>query len=230
MSAGTDLNCGVAFDSLCVAVRSGLLRVDIGLPAAQQRLMEAVVSTGKPPERERPGHPLGGGARSRHPRRWTILMPKVHRMPTITPFLWFKDDAEAAMSHYTSIFKNSWIVSLKRLPNGGAVMGTLELEGQRFHVLNGGPAHEFNPSISLFVSCETQAEVDELYGKLLDGGREDACGWLRDKFGLSWQIIPTALVRLMGDEDEEKAGRVMQAMMKMKKIDIAALQRAYDGA
>ena len=151
-------------------------------------------------------------------------------MPTVTPFLWFNDNAEAAMQHYTSLFKNSKIVNLKRLPNGGMVMGTFEIEGQRFHVLNGGPAHKFNPAISLFVSVETQAEVDDLYTQLLAGGREDACGWLQDKFGLSWQIVPTALGRLMGDKDPAKAGRVMQAMMQMKKIDIAALQRAYDGA
>ncbi len=150
-------------------------------------------------------------------------------MPTVTPFLWFNDNAEAAMQHYTSIFKNSKIVTVNRLPNGGMVMGTFEMEGQRFHVLNGGPAHKFNPAISLFVSVETQAEVDEYYGKLLAGGREDACGWLQDKFGLSWQIIPTALGRLMGDKDPAKAGRVMQAMMQMKKIDIAALQRAHEG-
>ena len=150
-------------------------------------------------------------------------------MPTVTPFLWFNDNAEAAMQHYTSIFKNSKIVTVNRLPNGGMVMGTFEIEGQRFHVLNGGPAHKFTPAISLFVSVETQAEVDDLYGKLLAGGREDACGWLQDKFGLSWQIVPSALGRLMGDKDPAKAGRVMQAMMQMKKIDIAALQRAYDG-
>jgi predicted 3-demethylubiquinone-9 3-methyltransferase (glyoxalase superfamily) len=151
-------------------------------------------------------------------------------MPSVTPFLWFNDNAEEAMKHYTSIFKHSKIVNVNRLPGGGMVMGTFEIEGQRFHVLNGGPAHKFNPAISLFVSVETQAEVDEYYGRLLAGGREDACGWLQDKFGLSWQIVPTALGRLMGDKDQAKAGRVMQAMMQMKKIDIAALQRAYDGA
>ncbi len=106
---------------------------------------------------------------------------------------------------------------------------TFTLEGQEFFALNGGPQYSFTPAISLFVNCETQQEVDELWRKLTDGGSEEPCGWLKDKFGLSWQIIPSALGKLMGDKDREKANRVMQAMLKMKKIDIAGLQRAYDG-
>jgi predicted 3-demethylubiquinone-9 3-methyltransferase (glyoxalase superfamily) len=105
---------------------------------------------------------------------------------------------------------------------------TFVLEGQEFLALNGGPKYKFTPAISLFVNCETQAEVDDLWAKLTAGGREDACGWLTDKFGLSWQIIPSALMRLMGDKDPKKAAKVMQAMLKMVKIDIAALQKAYD--
>ena len=151
-------------------------------------------------------------------------------MQKITPFLWFNGQAEEAADFYVSVFRNSKIVSLMG-PKGKALSVTFQLEGQEFHALNGGPAHKFTPAISLFVSCETQAEVDELWGKLLaGGGREDQCGWLQDKFGLSWQIIPRILGELLGDKDREKANRAMQAMLQMKKIDIAKLKQASDQA
>jgi len=147
----------------------------------------------------------------------------------ITTFLWFDDNAAEAMRFYVSIFRNSKIIDVTR--NGDKVMvGTFELEGQRFIALNGGPQFKFTEAISLFVNCETQEEVDELWEKLTaDGGAPSQCGWLKDKFGLSWQIIPSALMELMSDPDPEKASRVMQAMLRMKKIDIDGLKRAYDG-
>lgn len=159
-------------------------------------------------------------------------------MPTITPFLWFDNNAEEAMNFYTSIFKNSKAGNIRRYPEGspgdlaGQVMGgEFQLEGQDFMFLNGGPTFKFTEAISLFVSVDTQEEVDELWEKLTaDGGQESQCGWLKDKFGLSWQIIPKALGELMGDPDPEKSGRVMQALLKMQKIDIATLQAAHDQA
>ena len=156
-------------------------------------------------------------------------------MQKITPFLWFDGNAEEAMNFYVSIFKSSKIVNLRRYgdagpgPKGTVMTGTFQLEGQDFMALNGGPQFKFSPAISLFVSCETQAEVDQLWEKLSAGGRQDQCGWLTDRFGISWQIIPTALGRLLGDPDPVKANRVMQAMLKMTKIDIAGLQKAYEG-
>jgi predicted 3-demethylubiquinone-9 3-methyltransferase (glyoxalase superfamily) len=151
-------------------------------------------------------------------------------MQKITPFLWFDGRAEEAMNFYVSIFRNSKVGNVTRAgPNGPVFSVTFTLEGQEFFALNGGPQYSFTPAISLFVNCETQQEVDELWRKLTDGGSEEPCGWLRDRFGLSWQIIPSALGRLMGDKDREKANRVMQAMLKMKKIDIAGLERAYAG-
>ena len=152
-------------------------------------------------------------------------------MQKITPFLWFDGQAEEATSFYLSIFKNSKLLSVMPGPGGKAMGTSFQIEGQTFHTLNGGPQYKFTPAISLFVNCETQQEVDELWTRLTaDGGRPDRCGWLVDKFGLSWQIIPTALSRLMGDKDRVKAGRVVQAMLTMEKIDIAGLQRAYDQA
>jgi predicted 3-demethylubiquinone-9 3-methyltransferase (glyoxalase superfamily) len=154
-------------------------------------------------------------------------------MQKITPFLWFDDKAEEAMNFYVSLFKNSKVMSVSRygeegLGAPGKVMSaTFQLEGQEFFALNGGPHYSFTPAISLFVSCETQEEVDELWEKLSEGGEKDRCGWLKDKYGLSWQIIPTALGELLGDKDPEKAGRVMQAMLQMSKIDIQALKQAY---
>jgi predicted 3-demethylubiquinone-9 3-methyltransferase (glyoxalase superfamily) len=151
-------------------------------------------------------------------------------MQKITPFLWFNGQAEEAMHFYVSIFKNSKVGQITRAGRGGPVFSvTFTLDGQEFYGLNGGPTYAFTPAISFFVTCETQQEVDDLWRKLTDGGSEEPCGWLRDRYGLSWQIIPSALGRLMGDKDREKANRVMQAMLKMKKIDIAGLQRASEG-
>jgi predicted 3-demethylubiquinone-9 3-methyltransferase (glyoxalase superfamily) len=148
----------------------------------------------------------------------------------ITTFLWFDGKAEEAAEFYVSVFKNSRIVSLMG-PKGQAMSVTFELEGQQFYALNGGPHHSFTPAISLFVRCETQAEVDDLWEKLLaGGGREDQCGWLQDKYGLSWQVIPPILGQLLGDKDRDKANRAMQAMLQMKKIDIAKLKQVAGAA
>ncbi len=156
-------------------------------------------------------------------------------MQKIAPFLWFNDNAEEAMNFYVSVFKNSKIVSTNRYgdagpgPKGTLMSGTFQLEGQEFYALNGGPQFKFTEAISLFVNCETQQEVDELWAKLTaDGGEESQCGWLKDKFGLSWQIIPTALGEMLGDKDPERSKRVMEAMLKMRKIDIKALDQARD--
>ncbi len=149
-------------------------------------------------------------------------------MNKITPFLWFDTQAEEAMNFYVSIFKNSKVGSISRAGDNGPVFSvTFELEGQEFFALNGGPEYSFTPAISLFVNCNSQEEVDELWAKLTEGGQGDRCGWLKDKYGLSWQIIPTALGEMLGDKDPEKAQRVMQAMLQMGKIDIAGLKRAY---
>jgi len=150
-------------------------------------------------------------------------------MQSITPFLWFNDQAEEAMNFYLSIFKNSAVVSTMPGPDGKLLGGTFVLNGQEFMMLNGGPMYTFTPAISLFVSCDTQDEVDYYWEKLTEGGSEEPCGWLKDQFGLSWQIVPTALGNLLGDADREKAGRALQAMLQMKKIDIATLQAAFDG-
>jgi len=154
----------------------------------------------------------------------------------ITPFLWFDGKAEEAMNFYVSIFKNSKVVQLTRYgdagpgPKGTVMSAIFQLEGQEFYALNGGPQFKFSPAISLFVNCETQQEVDELWEKLSAGGKTNRCGWLDDKFGLTWQIIPTTLGKLLQDKDAARANRVMKAMMQMDKIDIARLQQAYDGA
>ncbi|OCT11878.1 hypothetical protein A8709_28860 [Paenibacillus pectinilyticus] len=157
-------------------------------------------------------------------------------MQTINPFLWFDGNAEEAMNFYTSIFSDSKIESVNRKRSvqpgtkGEVISGTFVLNGQRFMVLNGGPMFKFTPAISLFVNCETQEEVDYLWAKLSEGGQPQRCGWVQDKFGLSWQIIPTALGQLLGDTDPAKAARVMNAMLGMGKIEIAGLKRAYDGS
>ena len=149
-------------------------------------------------------------------------------MQKITPFLWFDGKAEEAMNFYVSIFKNSKVVSVMPGPNGSVMGVTFQLEGQGFIALNGGPQYSFTPAISMFVDCETQQEVDELWDKLCVGGHQDRCGWLRDKYGLSWQIVPSVLGKLMQDKNREKAGRVLQAMLQMNKLDIQKLKQAYD--
>jgi predicted 3-demethylubiquinone-9 3-methyltransferase (glyoxalase superfamily) len=148
-------------------------------------------------------------------------------MQKITPFLWFDGQAEEAAKFYTSIFNDSKITSVTPGPNGAAMSVTFQLEGQDFFALNGGPHFTFSPAISFFVNCETQAEVDALWDKLSAGGEKQRCGWLKDKFGVSWQVIPTALGRLLRDKDATKSQRVMQAMMQMGKIDIAGLEDAH---
>ena len=153
-------------------------------------------------------------------------------MQKITPSLWFNDQAEEAMNFYVSIFKNSKILGVSRYgdagpgPAGTVMAGTFQLEGQEFFVINGGSEFAFTEAISLYVNCETQQEVDDLWAKLTAGGEESQCGWLKDKFGLSWQIIPTALQELLSDPDPVKSQNVMRAMLKMRKIDIQALRDA----
>ncbi len=149
-------------------------------------------------------------------------------MQKIIPFLWFDNNAEEAVNFYTSIFKDSKVLSQTPGPDGKILMATFQLEGQTFYALNGGPRFKFTEAISLFVNCETQEEVDDLWEKLSAGGEQSMCGWLKDRYGLSWQIIPTVLGELMGDKDPVKAGRVMQAMLQMNKIDIQALRQAYN--
>jgi len=153
----------------------------------------------------------------------------------ITPFLWFDNQAEEAMNFYVSIFRNSRVVSVTRYgdagpgPKGTVMSAIFELEGQQFYALNGGPQFSFTPAISFFVTCETQQEVDEFWEKLSAGGRKNRCGWLNDKYGLSWQIIPSVLGKMLQDNDAEKSKRVMQAMLQMDKIEIEGLKRAYEG-
>lgn len=149
-------------------------------------------------------------------------------MPNITPFLWFDNQAEEAMNFYVSIFKNSKVLNVHRM-DGKVLTVTFEINGQKLMGLNGGPHFKFTEAISLFVSCDTQAEVDELWAKLLAGGEESQCGWLKDRYGLSWQIIPKELMELMGDPDPKKSQAVFQAMLKMKKIVVADLRKAYEG-
>jgi predicted 3-demethylubiquinone-9 3-methyltransferase (glyoxalase superfamily) len=155
-------------------------------------------------------------------------------MQKITPFLWFDGKAEEAMNFYVSIFKNSRVGTITRYgdagpgPKGTVMIATFQLEGQDFIALNGGPQFTFTPAISLFVDCKTQEEVDDLWNKLSEGGEINRCGWIRDKYGLSWQIVPSALRELMGDKDPEKSNRVMKAMLQMTKIDIQGLKQAHD--
>jgi predicted 3-demethylubiquinone-9 3-methyltransferase (glyoxalase superfamily) len=154
-------------------------------------------------------------------------------MQKITPFLWFDNQAEEAMNFYVSIFRNSKVLSINRYgegapaPKGTVMTANFELDGQAFTALNGGPMYKFSPAISFVVHCETQAEVDEYWAKLSEGGKENHCAWLEDKFGVSWQIVPNALMELLSDPDPAKAGRVMQAMMQMNKIDIETLKQAH---
>ncbi len=149
-------------------------------------------------------------------------------MLTITPFLWFDTQAEEAMNFYASIFKRSKVTSVNRA-QGKVISVQFELEGQRFMALNAGPMFKFNEAVSFFVGCETQQEIDELWAKLTAGGGEPSrCGWLKDKFGLSWQIVPNSLGRMLGDKDGAKSTRVMNAMLQMDKLDLTQLQAAYD--
>jgi predicted 3-demethylubiquinone-9 3-methyltransferase (glyoxalase superfamily) len=153
-------------------------------------------------------------------------------MPTIKPFLWFDTEAEEAAEHYTSIFPNSRIVDVARYGSAGpreegtVMTVAFELDGERFTALNGGPEYRFTEAVSFWVDCETQDEVDHYWSRLGEGGEEGPCGWLKDRFGLSWQIVPTALPKLLSDPDREKAQRVMAAMLQMRKLDIAGLERA----
>ena len=156
-------------------------------------------------------------------------------MQKITPFLWFDHQAEEAMNFYVSVFKNAQVGTVSRygpgapVPEGTVISCTFTLEGQNFMALNGGPHYQLTPAFSLFVDCKNQAEVDYLWEHLCEGGTPSRCGWLVDRFGVSWQIIPKALGELLEDPDPEKSGRVMQAMMGMVKIDIAGLKKAYAG-
>ena len=156
-------------------------------------------------------------------------------MQKITTCLWFDNNAEEAVTFYTSIFKNSKVLEVARYgeagpgPEGSVLTMRFQLDGAELMALNGGPAFKFTEAISLSVDCQSQAEVDELWEKLSEGGSEDQCAWLKDKFGLSWQIVPRALPELLGDPDPDKSKRVMEAMLKMKKIDVKALQEAYAG-
>jgi predicted 3-demethylubiquinone-9 3-methyltransferase (glyoxalase superfamily) len=156
-------------------------------------------------------------------------------MQKITPFLWFDDQAEEAMHFYVSIFKNSKIGDVTRYgdagpgPKGSVMTASFGLEGQQFTALNGGPQFKFNEAISFVVDCKTQDEVDDLWDKLSEGGQTQQCGWLKDKFGLSWQIVPSVLIELITDPDPRKSQRVMEAMLQMTKIDIAKLRQAYEG-
>jgi predicted 3-demethylubiquinone-9 3-methyltransferase (glyoxalase superfamily) len=156
-------------------------------------------------------------------------------MQKITPFLWFNDNAEEAMNLYISIFKNSKVLNVARYgeagpgANGTVMTATFQLDGQEFVALNGGPHFKFTEAISFVVYCETQEEVDKFWEKLSEGGEKSRCGWLKDKYGLSWQIVPTVLAELYKDKDAEKTKRVMEAMLKMDKLDIKTLKQAYEG-
>lgn len=156
-------------------------------------------------------------------------------MQKITPFLWFDDNAEEAMNFYVSIFKNSKVLSVTRYgevgpgPKGSVMTASFQLDGQEFIALNAGPRFKFTEAISFVVNCKTQEEIDEFWEKLSEGGEKSRCGWLKDRYGLSWQVVPTVLGELYGDKDPEKSKRVMQAMLQMDKFDIKTLKQAYDG-
>jgi predicted 3-demethylubiquinone-9 3-methyltransferase (glyoxalase superfamily) len=160
-------------------------------------------------------------------------------MQKITPFLWFDSNAVEAAKFYTSIFKNSKIIDIAHYgestaaasgrPKGTVMIVSFELEGERFMALNGGPVFKFSPAISFLVNCETQEEVDDFWKRLSEGGEQDQCGWLKDKFGVSWQIVPSVLGQMLQDEDAKKSERVMEALLQMKKIDIQGLRKAYAG-
>ena len=156
-------------------------------------------------------------------------------MQKVTPFLWFDDKAEEAVDFYTSIFKNSKTISISRYgdagpgPKGTVMVAKFQIEGQEFMALNGGPTFTFSPAISFVVNCKSQEEIDELWEKLSEGGAKSQCGWLTDKFGLSWQIVPAVLGELMQDKDPVKTNRVMAALLQMTKLDIEVLRKAHEG-
>ena len=151
-------------------------------------------------------------------------------MTTITPFLWFNDNAGDAIERYQKVFPDTEVVDEQRMPDGSLFIATIRLQGQELVLMNGGPAHELTEAFSLSVGVETQQEVDEISDGLIEGGGEQGpCGWLVDAFGLSWQVVPSVLGRLMGDPDREKAGRAQAAMMQMTRLDIQGLQDAFDG-
>jgi predicted 3-demethylubiquinone-9 3-methyltransferase (glyoxalase superfamily) len=155
-------------------------------------------------------------------------------MQKIVPFLWFDGKAEEAMNFYVSVFKNSRIVSITRYgeagpgPKGTVMTGIFQVEGQDFYALNGGPQFTFSPAISFFVNCETQQEIDDLWEKLSEGGQKNRCGWLTDKYGVTWQIVPTDLGKMLHDSDADRSQRVMKAMLQMDKLDIGKLKQAYE--
>src|SRR5579862_6145887 len=192
--------------------------------------------------KDRTAYHVNGGPERRGPRRGCLssgrqlLYWSGMNMPTqkITPFLWFDHQAEEAATFYTSVFTNSKIETVTRYgdagpgPKGSVMTIAFELDGQKFVALNGGPQYQFNPAISFVVNCEGQEEVDHYWEQLTTGGKEIQCGWLVDKYGVSWQIVPKALVEMLRDKDAVRAQRVMKAMLQMKKIDIAGLKAAYD--
>lgn len=147
-------------------------------------------------------------------------------MNKITPFLWYDGHVGEAVTFYTSVFQNSKVLGTSPGPRGSMMSATLEIEGQQLIIFNGGPKYKLSPAVSLYVNCETQDEVDRLWAQLSNGGSESRCGWLVDQFGLSWQVIPSILPKLLQDPDREKAGRALNAMLTMAKIDIAGLERA----
>jgi predicted 3-demethylubiquinone-9 3-methyltransferase (glyoxalase superfamily) len=167
-------------------------------------------------------------------RKKEVSTTKERNMQKITPFLWFDNQVEEAINFYTSIFKKAKVGNVVRYgeagpgPEGSVMAASFELEGQEFTALNGGPQFTFSPAISFLVNCETQEEVDELWEKLSEGGEKQECGWLKDKFGVSWQIVPTILGEMLNDKDPVRAQRVMQAMLQMQKIEIKLLMQAYE--
>lgn len=191
-------------------------------------------TSGLSPERDRHSIDGTGFIKTSPMAKAVTRRPKI-AVESITPFLWYNDRAEEAARFYTSIFTGSRITNVhysgdaRPGTKATALLVTFELSGQTFMALNGGPHYKFTPAVSIFVSCKSQKEVDVLWEALSSGGKKGRCGWLEDRFGLSWQVIPTRLGELMGDEDEEKAARVVAAMLKMTKINVKALEKAYRG-
>mgnify|MGYP002781474745 FL=1 len=151
-------------------------------------------------------------------------------MQKLTPFLWYNNDIREVMDFYRSVFPAATVSDLMPGPDGSLMGATFDLDGQKFIAFNGGPHYHLSPAVSMYINCETQEEIDELYGKLVEGGEETQCGWLVDRFGLSWQIIPSNLQKLLGDPDRARADRAMKAMLRMKKLNIQELERAAAGA